>query len=313
MADTYNNRIQKFNSSGVYQSQFGSEGTSNGQFSYHRGITIDSSGNIYVADTGNSRIQKFTDTPDSTAPIISETTAVTTPSTDTTPSYTFTTDEAGTITYGGDCTSATTSAASGSNTLTFNTLTDGTHSNCTITVTDTSSNVSNILTVNSFTVDTTGPTITLTGSTPVTVEVGTVYTDAGATATDTQDGDRTANIITVNPVNTNTVSSYTVTYNVSDTLGNPATQVTRTVNVVDTTGPVYSNLAIVTTDERASISFDTDELAVSELSYTVKQGKKTKVVTIPITKQYNTHHEIVMRDMKHCSLYTYTLINKDKQ
>lgn len=74
----------------------------------------------------------------------------------------------------------------------------------------------------------------------MTVEVGSVYTDAGATALDNVDGDRTANIITVNPVNANLVGTYIVTYNVSDIAGNAATQVSRTVNVVDTTKPVIS-------------------------------------------------------------------------
>ncbi len=37
----------------------GGEGTGAGQFSKPRGIATDSTGNIYVADTGNSRIQKF--------------------------------------------------------------------------------------------------------------------------------------------------------------------------------------------------------------------------------------------------------------
>ena len=179
-------------------------------------------------------------TPDTTAPVISQVTATPSPTADTTPNYTFTTNEAGTITYGGDCSSPTTAAVVGSNTVTFNALSSGTHSNCTVRVTDSSSNASNILTVNSFTVDTTGPVITLNGSTPVTVEIGSVYTDAGATALDTVDGDRTANIITVNPVNTNVLGTYTVTYDVVDTLGNAATQVTRTVNVVDTTKPVIS-------------------------------------------------------------------------
>lgn len=84
------------------------------------------------------------------------------------------------------------------------------------------------------------PVITLNGSTPVTVEVGSVYTDAGAIASDNLDGDKTANIIVVNPVNSNVPGTYTVTYNVSDVAGNAATQVTRTVNVVDTTKPVIS-------------------------------------------------------------------------
>lgn len=86
--------------------------------------------------------------------------------------------------------------------------------------------------------DTTAPVITLSGTSPVTVEVGSIYVDAGATALDETDGDRTANIVTVNPVNSNVVGPYTVTYNVSDVAGNTATQVTRTVNVVDTIVPV---------------------------------------------------------------------------
>lgn len=98
---------------------------------------------------------------DSTPPTLTQVTAVSTPTTDTTPSYTFNTTEAGTITYGGDCTSATTSATSGDNTITFSTLTAGTHSNCTITVTDAASNPSSALSVNSFTIDTTGPTGTI--------------------------------------------------------------------------------------------------------------------------------------------------------
>ena len=97
-------------------------------------------------------------------------------------------------------------------------MAEGIHSNCTVTVTDLASNVSNILAVSSFTVDVTGPTITLNGTSPIDVEIGSVYLDAGATATDIVDGDRTANIITVNPVNTNVLGTYTVTYNVNDTL-----------------------------------------------------------------------------------------------
>ena len=59
MADALNHRVQVFNSSGVFQSAFGSFGTGNGQFANPRGIAVDSGGNIYVADTGNNRIQVF--------------------------------------------------------------------------------------------------------------------------------------------------------------------------------------------------------------------------------------------------------------
>jgi len=86
------------------------------------------------------------------APVIAEVTAVTTPNTDTTPNYTFSSNEAGTITYGGSCSSSTTSAISGNNTITLVSLSTGTYSDCTITVTDTVGNVSNTLTLSSFTV-----------------------------------------------------------------------------------------------------------------------------------------------------------------
>ena len=75
-----------------------------------------------------------------TALIIEEVTAVTTPNIDNTPNYTFSSSKAGTITYGGSCSSSTTIAISGINTITFNTLTDGIYEDCTITVTENSGN-----------------------------------------------------------------------------------------------------------------------------------------------------------------------------
>ena len=89
---------------------------------------------------------------DTTAPVIEEVTAVTTPTNDRTPNYTFSSTEAGTITYGGSCSSSTTSATTDNNTITFSTLDNGTHSNCIIKVTDSSANVSNTLEITDFTV-----------------------------------------------------------------------------------------------------------------------------------------------------------------
>ena len=79
--------------------------------------------------------------------------------------------------------------------------------------------------------DTTIPVITLTGDSTVNIEVGTTYTDDGSTASDNYDGDITSNIVIVNPVDTDTVGTYTVTFNVTDTNGNNAVEVTRTVVV----------------------------------------------------------------------------------
>jgi len=90
-------------------------------------------------------------------------------------------------------------------------------------------------------VDTTPPVINRIGASSIDVFVGDIYTDAGATATDNNDGNITANIVTKvnnvlgNTIDTNVASgtTYTFTYNVSDAAGNPAAQVTRTVNIID--------------------------------------------------------------------------------
>jgi DNA-binding beta-propeller fold protein YncE len=59
VADTSNERIQKFDSNGVFITKWGSAGSNNSQFAEPCGIDFDSSGNVYVADSYNSRIQKF--------------------------------------------------------------------------------------------------------------------------------------------------------------------------------------------------------------------------------------------------------------
>jgi RHS repeat-associated protein len=43
----------------LFSSQLGSEGTGNGQFEQPGGIAIDSSGNLWVLDTGNDRVEEF--------------------------------------------------------------------------------------------------------------------------------------------------------------------------------------------------------------------------------------------------------------
>ena len=96
---------------------------------------------------------------DNTAPVIAEVTAVTTPTNDNTPNYTFSSTESGSISFEGSCSSSTTSVSSGDNTITLNSLSDGTYSDCAITVSDTAANESNSLTLTSFTIDSTAATL----------------------------------------------------------------------------------------------------------------------------------------------------------
>ncbi len=87
----------------------------------------------------------------------------------------------------------------------------------------------------------TPPVITLLGANPQTIEAGSPYVELGATALDDVDGDITGSIvIDATAVNTSALGSYVVTYNVSDSAGNPAVEVTRTVDVVDTTAPAIT-------------------------------------------------------------------------
>ncbi len=86
------------------------------------------------------------------------------------------------------------------------------------------------------------PEIFLTGDINVNIEAGSVYTDAGATAQDLNDGDISSEITVSGTVDTSILGVYTLLYDVTDSDGNEATQVTRTINVVDTTAPLITLL-----------------------------------------------------------------------
>lgn len=129
-------------------------------------VDIASGGAQDAAGNGNVAASQLIRTYDSAAPILTAGDSIGT-TTSTTPSYTFHSDSDGSVTYGGDCSSATTDIASGNITLTFNVLSAGAH-NCTITVTDIAGN-STTLTIPTFTVaaaDTTPPVISDIAITP---------------------------------------------------------------------------------------------------------------------------------------------------
>jgi tripartite motif-containing protein 71 len=59
VADTGNNRIEKFTINGTLITTWGKPGRGDGQFISPLAIAVDASDNVYLADTGNNRIQKF--------------------------------------------------------------------------------------------------------------------------------------------------------------------------------------------------------------------------------------------------------------
>jgi len=193
---------------------------------------------------GNSMSNSYTTSngftsADVTAPILSQVTAITTPTNDNTSSYTFSSTEAGTITYGGSCSSDNTSATTDNNTVTFNALADGTYDNCTITVTDSTSNASSTLDVNTFVVDTTAPILaevtavttpdndTTPAFTFSSTEAGTI-TYGGSCTSSTTSASSDNNSITFSTLSDGTYDNCTVmvTDNASNS-SNPPLEITR--------------------------------------------------------------------------------------
>lgn len=97
--------------------------------------------------------------------------------------------------------------------------------------------------------DTTPPTLTLIGSDPLILQQRAVYVEPGASAIDAVDGDVSVDVVVGGDiVDTGVPGDYVVTYNVSDSEGNAAAQISRTVTVVeDVTPPAApSHIEIVT-------------------------------------------------------------------
>ena len=124
--------------------------------------TNDTDGNVTITVTatdlaGNSTtstsIASGSVTVDTTAPVLSSVSSIGT-TTDTTPNLTFSTTEIGTLTttisQGFSSGSSASITSTGSNTITFATLSNATYSGKTITLTDGAGNVSNILTIPTF-------------------------------------------------------------------------------------------------------------------------------------------------------------------
>ena len=84
--------------------------------------------------------------------------------------------------------------------------------------------------------DTEAPVITLIGDGTINLSAGDSYIEQGATTTDNVDSSVPVSI--GGSVDTSIAGSYTITYNATDTAGNGATEITRTVNINGPPGPV---------------------------------------------------------------------------
>ena len=207
---------------------------------------------------------------DTIAPSLSPVTPVPTSDNDSTPNYTFYSNEAGTITYGGSCNSSDTSADADNNTITFNAIADATHSNCTIRVRDNASNTSSLLSVNSFTIDTTSPVLDNVTNVPTlssdnrssysfdSNEAGAI-TYGGSCESTTSAAVAGTNNIIFNALADGPYSNCTIT--VADNLSNTSTLPVNSFTI-DTVKPVLAPVTDVTTptnDTTPEYSFSSTE------------------------------------------------------
>jgi hypothetical protein len=131
-------------------------------------------------------------------------------------------------------------------------------------------------------VDTTAPVITLNGDADIIVEYGDAYTELSATIEDNYDTDL-AVVIDDDNLDINTLGTYEVYYNITDTNGNVADTVTRTVQVVyHTPSAIISNF----NETNKSIDFTLDiediDTILTSLVLTIKQGE-TVIETINLS------------------------------
>jgi hypothetical protein len=104
--------------------------------------------------------------------------------------------------------------------------------------TDGAGNVVQTITRTVQVVDTTAPLLTLNGDANITHEAGFAYLDGNASWSDAVDG--SGIIIGTGEVNASAPGVYMLSYSYTDTAGNVAQTVTRTVHVVDTTAPLLT-------------------------------------------------------------------------
>jgi len=235
-------------------------------------VTVVTSGTVDT-DTVGSYTLTYTST-DASGNASSKTRTVNVVDT-TAPVITVTGDNPATVEYGTTYTDAGATATDASGTITVETNGEvnaevGTYT-LTYVAADASGNTATATrTVN--VVDTTAPVITVLGENPATVEYGSDYVDAGATAVDVRDG--TVTVVSTSISSTTVMGEQTITYTATDALGNSSTA-TRTINVVDTTGPVIT----ITGDDPVTVEYGSDYVDAGATATDLRDGTVTVVTT----------------------------------
>lgn len=150
--------------------------------------------------------------------------------------------------------------------------------------------------------DTTKPVISLNGASTIYVEFGQNYTELGASWTDTYDGSGSA--VKTGNVNVGVLGTYTLNYNYTDSNGNVATQVTRTVIVRDTAAPVLANNA-------GTYNFNTSDLIDS--AYVIKDITATDVYDGNLTGSITIDSETLLANGGTVGSYSITISVTDSQ
>ncbi|MFA7202034.1 MAG: fibronectin type III domain-containing protein [Candidatus Paceibacterota bacterium] len=166
------------------------------------------------------------------------------------------------------------------------------------------------------------PVVTIVGDNPMNVNTGTTFVDPGVTAyesdgstliTDstkivrsiaTADGTRLSSVSTATGA-----SGIIITYTVTGADGGIAVT-TRTVNVIDVTPPVISDIATpIITSDSVAIVWKTNEVSNSQISYSTTAGSYTQNSTLNINLVLN--HLVALTDLTPDTTYYYVIKSTD--
>ncbi len=131
--------------------------------------------------------------------------------------------------------------------------------------TDSSGNISQMITWNVTVQDTTAPVMTVNGSLTTYVEFGGNYTELGATSLDNYNG--VLPVVITGSYNISILGTYELYYDVTDANGNVADTIVRSIVVRDTTAPIITAVSSFqfTTNQQPSLDYVMKDMTASDI------------------------------------------------